>query len=82
VVAERQPWPEHGDPQHIADAALFLASEESRFMTGQVLTVDGGVTALGPNLFGRDASSLFLKKAGVNTGSTGVQGTVRDVARK
>ena len=29
-------------PQDIADAALFLASDEARFITGNVLEVDGG----------------------------------------
>lgn len=32
-----------GDPQDIADAALFLSSEYSNYITGQVLTVDGGM---------------------------------------
>ncbi|MBQ7678511.1 MAG: SDR family oxidoreductase [Butyrivibrio sp.] len=32
-----------GQPEEIADAALFLASDLSRFMTGQVLRVDGGI---------------------------------------
>lgn len=32
-----------GQPEEIADAAVFLASELSRFMTGQVLRVDGGL---------------------------------------
>lgn len=31
-----------GQPEEIADAALFLASEESRYMTGHCLIVDGG----------------------------------------
>ena len=31
-----------GRPEDIADVALFLASDESSFMTGQALTVDGG----------------------------------------
>jgi 3-oxoacyl-[acyl-carrier protein] reductase len=31
-----------GEPQDIANAALFLASDESDFMTGQVMVVDGG----------------------------------------
>lgn len=32
-----------GEPQEIADAALFLASSLSNYVTGQVLTVDGGM---------------------------------------
>ncbi len=81
LVMEKQPWPEAGMPQHIADTVLFLACEDSRFITGQVIAVDGGVTAQGPNLFGSDASSRLLRKAGLNTGSTGAPGTVRSVRR-
>ena len=81
LVREKQPWPEAGLPQHIADTALFLAGEESRFITGQVIVVDGGLTAQGPDLFGHDAGSRMLRKAGLNTGSTGLPGTVREVRR-
>jgi NAD(P)-dependent dehydrogenase (short-subunit alcohol dehydrogenase family) len=33
----------YGDPDEIAPAFLFLASEESNWITGQVLNVDGGL---------------------------------------
>ena len=32
-----------GSPENIADAVLFLASEKARFITGQVLSVNGGM---------------------------------------
>ena len=34
-----------GDPTDIARAAVFLASDDASFITGQILTVDGGKTA-------------------------------------
>lgn len=34
-----------GEPDDIAYAVLFLASEESKFMTGSELVIDGGYTA-------------------------------------
>jgi NAD(P)-dependent dehydrogenase (short-subunit alcohol dehydrogenase family) len=34
-----------GTPEEVAYAALFLASDESSFVTGSVLAVDGGLTA-------------------------------------
>lgn len=39
-----QPIPRAGEGRDIANAALFLASDESSFITGQALTVDGGLT--------------------------------------
>jgi 3-oxoacyl-[acyl-carrier protein] reductase len=33
-----------GAPRDVAEAVAFLASEETRYITGQVLTVDGGIS--------------------------------------
>jgi 3-oxoacyl-[acyl-carrier protein] reductase len=34
--------PKYGQPEDIAELAIYLASAESRFMTGASLTIDGG----------------------------------------
>ena len=39
------PMGRFGEPEEIANAALFLASEESSFVTGAEFLVDGGITA-------------------------------------
>lgn len=45
ITAEKYLLGRLGDPEEIARAALFLASEESSFFTGAVLVPDGGMTA-------------------------------------
>jgi len=40
----RQPIRHLGQPAEIAEAAVMLASDESSFMTGQTLVIDGGYT--------------------------------------
>ena len=35
-----------GRPEEIADAILFLASDKATFITGQIINVNGGKTAL------------------------------------
>ncbi len=39
----RQPIKHLGQPQEIADVALLLASDQSSYLTGQVIVVDGGL---------------------------------------
>ncbi len=43
ALLSRVPMQRMGKPEEIANAALFLASDLSNYMTGQVLTVDGGM---------------------------------------
>jgi len=49
LIASRTPLGRLGEPEDIAAAALFLASEASSWMTGSHLVVDGGAL-LGPKL--------------------------------
>ena len=45
-LEERYPLGRFAEPEEIANAALFLASDESSFVTGAPMLVDGGYTAL------------------------------------
>jgi len=84
-----QPWPEAGEGEHIAGAALFLASDDARFVTGEPLVVDGGLTAAGPNLISRmregsqsQAAAVFAAGVtGVDKGSTGQPPVIRHSAK-
>ena len=61
LLPHMQPIPRAGLPEDIAKASLFLASDDSTFVNGHALVVDGGLTldAAGPRwsrygrLFGR-----------------------------
>ncbi|MEP1206129.1 MAG: SDR family NAD(P)-dependent oxidoreductase [Rhizobiaceae bacterium] len=47
AIAERTPVGRWGRAEEIADAAVFLASRKSSFITGTTLVVDGGLTVRG-----------------------------------
>lgn len=44
ACAKATPLGRVGDPADVADVALFLSSHLARFITGQVIVVDGGLT--------------------------------------
>src|SRR5271167_4144617 len=56
-----QPIPRVGTGEDIAGMALYLASDDSQWVTGTAMVVDGGMMA-GGNLFSADGSSPFAVK--------------------
>ena len=75
----RQPWPDRGEPEVIADVAAFLCSDDARFITGETIKVDGGRLAQGLGLWGTGADNPFRRTAGVNRGTTGEAMVVRSL---
>ncbi|MFL2803865.1 MAG: SDR family NAD(P)-dependent oxidoreductase [Dehalococcoidia bacterium] len=45
IIEELHPMGRMGKPEEVANTALFLASDDSSFITGSTLLVDGGYTA-------------------------------------
>jgi len=44
AFAQTVPLGRVGNPEDIADVAVFLLSDKARYLTGQVIAVDGGTT--------------------------------------
>lgn len=70
----KQPWPDTGQPDDIAYAALYLGSDEARYCTGATLVIDGGLLAWGPGLFPHAEST---GQRGFTMSSTGEPDTSR-----
>jgi NAD(P)-dependent dehydrogenase (short-subunit alcohol dehydrogenase family) len=80
LLTTLQPWPEAGKPEHIAAVALFLASDDARFVTGEALVADGGLMAAGSNaLQTLGQGQMAYSAAGVDRGTTGLEPTFRTV---
>jgi len=61
MLAKTQPIPRAGLPRDIANAALFLASDESNFVNGHALVVDGGI--LGGRLWSESETGIKRLRA-------------------
>jgi NAD(P)-dependent dehydrogenase (short-subunit alcohol dehydrogenase family) len=61
VAQKWQPLPYVGRVDDIAQAALFLASDASRFVTGHNLVIDGGISAGWPAGLVRPDRELFFR---------------------
>ena len=78
LLAGLQPWPEAGKPEHIAGVALFLASDDARFVTGEAIVADGGLMAAGSNaLQTLGQGQMAYAAAGVDRGTTGMEPSFR-----
>ena len=78
-----QPIEDFGMPIDIANTALFLASDESRFITGTNICVDGGLTLDQSGLM-THAAEHYAEKGiervvGINMGSTGIESIINDL---
>jgi NAD(P)-dependent dehydrogenase (short-subunit alcohol dehydrogenase family) len=61
LFAAFQPWPRAGRPEDIAAMALFLASDDSEFVSGQAMVVDGAVTSgMGAGNMGQGSQGAAL----------------------
>ncbi|VDG97045.1 NADP-dependent 7-alpha-hydroxysteroid dehydrogenase [Lysinibacillus sphaericus] len=54
--------PYHGEPEDIGNTVLFLASDDSKFMTGQLLVVDGGHYMTSPTISDVNAYAASMQK--------------------
>jgi NAD(P)-dependent dehydrogenase (short-subunit alcohol dehydrogenase family) len=78
AMADIQPWPDPGQPDHIASVMEFLAGEGAAFVTGENIVVDGGLLAGGARLDDRIGGNPAARGlVGVNRGSTGERHSVR-----
>ena len=63
IILDEHLTPELGTPRQVADVVAFLASDESSFITGHTLAVDGGFSSHVPTL---TPMRRFFEKVGSN----------------
>jgi len=50
IIARHMPMGELGEPNDIAALVAFLAADESRYINGQIIAIDGGMSAHHPHV--------------------------------
>ena len=71
TVDVMQPWPDRGRSEDIAGAALWLAGDDSTFVTGEAIRVDGGLLAGTRMAAGVDPRGTWQRYTGFTAGTTG-----------
>lgn len=70
-----------GQPEDIAAVAVFYASDESKYVTGDSTIVDGGLLAASPGLVSQGVlANVPSGMSGANHGTTGQRATIRTEA--
>jgi gluconate 5-dehydrogenase len=68
-LCDRIPVKRPGRPEDLDAAVVFLASEASRYVTGQMLLVDGGISTGATRALAQPAQKRSLAKQVENKGS-------------
>jgi len=77
VMNEFQPLKRRGEGSDIAGCALWLAGDDSQFVSGESITVDGALMARGPAIHGEAKNTRNLhRNVGIAHGTTGRPATV------
>lgn len=78
LIDELQPLPKRGEGDDIAATALWLASDDAAFVSGESIRVDGALLAAGPRIFGQLRGTRNLhRQVGIAHGTTGKAPSVR-----
>ena len=81
VAPKFQPVPKGGAPSDIAEAALYLASDASAFVTGTHIVVDGGITVGSRHSWNAEAVSPLLEALGITAEQAQAMAEARKAAQ-
>ena len=81
VAPKFQPVPKGGAPSDIAEAALYLASDASAFISGTHLVVDGGITVGSRHSWNPETVSPLLDALGITAEQAQAMAEARKAAQ-